>query len=84
MKGTSLFWLRYGGSNTDLAGLFFTGLSWGEGYVHRDMLFFVFCYCEKHYDQKQLREGRVYLILQLIIKGSWGRNSRRDQSKSHK
>lgn len=80
-KGTSLFCLRYGGSNTDLADLF-TGLSWGEGHVHWGMFFFVFCCCEKHYDQNQLREGRVYLILQLIIKGSWGRNSRR--SKSHK
>lgn len=70
-KGTSLFCLGYGGSNTDLAGLF-TGLSWGEGHVHRSMFFFVFCCCEKHYDQNQLQGGRGLFNLTAHHQGKLG------------
>jgi hypothetical protein len=34
--------------------------------------------CEKHHDQKQLGEERVFFSLQFIVKGSEGRCSRQE------
>lgn len=46
------------------------------------------CYCNKHHDQKQLREDRIYFTLLHIIKGSQVRRSRqkpggRNWSRNH-
>lgn len=43
----------------------------------------LYCY-NRHHDQKQLEEDRVYfcLLLQFIMRGSWGRNSMQEHAEA--